>query len=84
MQLVQNLVDWSVEDTDLLTIRSSGAFARTLRPMEEDEARAYETGIVVWTAVMLAGVTILPSRRRRRVRALPLPLPDEGAGAESR
>ncbi len=73
LQLIQNLVDWSVEDTDLLSIRSSGAFARTLRPIEEQEARVFETGVVAWMAAMLAGVTLLPSRRRRRVRALPLP-----------
>jgi ABC-2 type transport system permease protein len=73
LQLIQNLVDWSVEDTELLSIRSSGAFARTLRPVDPDEARVLETGVVVCTAVLLAGVTVLPARRRRHVRALPRP-----------
>lgn len=73
LQLLQNLVDWSVEDTALLAIRSSGAFARTLRPVSEEEARAYETGITLLTAVMLALVTVLPARRRRHARPLPLP-----------
>jgi len=70
LQLMQNLVDWSVEDTDLLAIRSAGSFARTLRPMEEQEARAFETGMVVLSGAMLAGVTILPARRRRNARPL--------------
>lgn len=73
LQLVQNLVDWSVQDTDLLAIRSAGTFARTLRPMDEGEARTFETGIVALTAALLAGVTALPFRRRRQTRALPLP-----------
>jgi ABC-2 type transport system permease protein len=73
MQLVQNLVDWSVEDTDLLAIRSAGVFARTLRPMEEQESRAFETGIVALTAVMLAAVTIVPRRRRQQVQPIALP-----------
>ncbi len=72
LQLVQNLVDWSVEDTDLLAIRSSGAFARTLRPLSEEKARLCETGIVVFTAIVLAVVTVLPARARRRVQALPV------------
>ena len=79
LQLVQNLIDWSVEDTDLLAIRSSGAFARTLRPVSEGEARAYEAGTVALTAGMLGVATILPARRRRRVRPLVAP----AAGADS-
>ncbi len=73
LQLVQNLIDWSVEDTDLLAIRSSGAFARTLRPVSEDEARAYEAGTVALSAGMLGVATLLPARRRRRVRPLGVP-----------
>ncbi len=68
LQLLQNLVDYSVEDTELLAIRSSGAYARTLRPLSEEEARAWETGIVVGTAVILAAATAIPARRRRRVQ----------------
>ncbi|HHO51476.1 MAG TPA: ABC transporter permease [Deltaproteobacteria bacterium] len=42
IQLLQNLIDWSVEDTDLLKIRTAGAFARTLRPLSDDEAKMIE------------------------------------------
>jgi ABC-2 type transport system permease protein len=73
LQLLQNLVDWSVEDTDLLAIRSAGAFARTLRPLDEVEARAWELGVVGVCAAMLALATAIPARRRRRAQPLPLP-----------
>lgn len=77
LQLVQNLVDWSVEDTDLLAIRSAGSFARTLRPMDETGSRAFETGMVALTGALLAGVTVIPARRRRRAR--PIATPRQGA-----
>jgi len=70
LQLLQNLVDWSVEDTDLLAIRSSGSFARTLEPLTEDETRSWEIGMYVVTALLLAGVTLVPGRRRRNAVAL--------------
>lgn len=44
LQLIQNLIDWSTEDTDLLEIRSAGAFARTLEPLEESDRTMYMYG----------------------------------------
>jgi ABC-2 type transport system permease protein len=73
IMLVQNLIDWSVEDTDLLSIRTSGRFARTLRPLESGEARVLELGCYAVSALGLAVVTMIPRRRARRVRALALP-----------
>ena len=72
LQLVQNLVDWSVEDTDLLQIRTSGAFARTLKPMEAAARTKWEIGnyLVVLGALMAVAVF---SRRRSR-GAIPIPL----------
>ena len=81
LQLLQNLVDWSVADTDLLAIRSSGAFARTLRPLDEDEARGYEIGVAVGTALLLAAATVVPARRRRQ--AQPIALPEASGEAAS-
>ena len=40
LQLVQNLIDWSVEDSDLLAIRGGGAFTRTLAPLDDDAKAA--------------------------------------------
>lgn len=42
LQLVQNAVDWSVEDEDLLTIRSRGTYARLLRPMDKKSQSLWE------------------------------------------
>ncbi len=39
---IQNLIDWSLEDTALLSIRSAGAFAKTLRETEADERQRLE------------------------------------------
>jgi len=81
VQLIQNLVDWAVEDTDLLAIRSSGAFARTLRPMSEAEARAWELGQYGTALAMLVVVAVVPRRRRRNLRPLALP-PASRSGSE--
>jgi ABC-2 type transport system permease protein len=76
LQLLQNLVDWSLEDTDLLAIRSAGSFARTLVPLDESEARAWELGCYGLSAGLLGLVTLLP-RRLRHVE--PLATPEEEA-----
>jgi ABC-2 type transport system permease protein len=39
---IQNLIEWSLEDTALLSIRSAGAFAKTLRETEPDERQRLE------------------------------------------
>ena len=70
IQLVQNLIDWSVEDTDLLQIRSSGSFARTLDPIDEATARAWEIGCYAVSAALLAVATFVPRQRRRGVTPL--------------
>jgi ABC-2 type transport system permease protein len=44
LQLLQNAVDWCLEDEDLLTIRSRGTYVRLLRPMEEAEQKRWEWG----------------------------------------
>lgn len=77
LQFVQNLIDWSVEDTDLLQIRSSGSFARTLIPLDEDQARAWEFGCYA-ASIALLGAVVLVARRLRRVRPL---VPAAGAVA---
>ena len=70
LQLVQNLIDWSVEDTDLLSIRTSGAFARTLMPLSDEERNVWETGIYILSFLLLAGVALF-SRNRAPLRPLP-------------
>lgn len=42
LQLMQNTVDWSVEDLDLLDIRTRGTYARVLQPLDTGEQRMWE------------------------------------------
>jgi ABC-2 type transport system permease protein len=70
LQLVQNLVDWGVEDVELLSIRSRGTYARTLLPPEarklggSDEAyEAANYGFVVLALLVMGAMTF--GRRRR-------------------
>lgn len=68
--LVENLVDWSTEDTDLLAIRSASGIVRTLRPLEEHERRAWELGQLALAALLVGGLALFPRIRRRRVVSL--------------
>lgn len=72
LQLLQNLVDWSLEDQDLLTIRSSGAFSRTIRPMTRDERLEAELITYFFVLFPLSIVGLIPIRRR--ASAVPLTL----------
>ena len=72
LQLVQNLVDWGLEDTDLLSIRSRGTFARTLAPLDEEErsyAIAVTSGISILALAVIIVITVL---RQRTLRPFPL------------
>ncbi|MEO0604250.1 MAG: Gldg family protein, partial [Myxococcota bacterium] len=76
LQLVANLVDWSAEDTDLLAIRSAGALARTLRPLDEGEATFIE--IVTWFLVLVPPLAlVLIFGVNRRSPGLPAPASDK-------
>ncbi|MBA2320067.1 MAG: Gldg family protein, partial [Deltaproteobacteria bacterium] len=70
LQLISNLVDWSTADTELLAIRSTGAFSRTLEPMEDADRQLWEW--VAYAAVLIPlGILIAGTRSRR---ATPIPL----------
>lgn len=70
--LARNLVDWSLEDTELLQIRSVGRFARTLRPMKPAERTTFEVLNYVVVLVALFGVGVVAATRRRMARPIPL------------
>jgi ABC-2 type transport system permease protein len=80
VQLVQNLVDWAVADTDLLTIRSRGNYTRTLDVPEAERGRweLINYGLV---ALGLAGVIGGAALRRRSRKPMPLD-PPRAAGKE--
>lgn len=65
--LVQNLVDWAVEDTDLLDIRSAGAYARTLSPLSDETRGVLELTQYALALLLLGGVVLAARGGRRRV-----------------
>ncbi len=66
VQLMANVVDWSLEDRSLLAIRSRGHFNRTLPPLEQSEQAVIES---VNYLVALAGIGFVFLWHRRRVKA---------------
>ncbi|MEQ1501884.1 MAG: Gldg family protein [Myxococcota bacterium] len=72
IQLMQNLVDWTVEDTDLLEIRTAGAFARTLMPLEDGEASAIEVRTWLFVLFPVLVVVLVPRIRRNSTQAIPM------------
>ncbi len=62
--VMQNLVDWSLEDTDLLTIRDPGNFSRTLYPVDADQLFQYELANYVLVLLPLPLLYVWSRRRR--------------------
>jgi len=56
LQFAQNTVDWSVEDLDLLGIRSRGTSARVLNPLTEREQSFWEGTNYVLALLALVGL----------------------------
>lgn len=76
LQFAQNAVDWSVEDTDLLSIRSRGTFTRLLDPLTEDEQRTWEIGnylAALLILLLIGGVWYLFRRSERPMQLTPPP-----------
>ena len=73
LQLIQNLVDWCLEDIDLLKIRSRGHYARLLAPTTSGVRQAVEWGNYAFALV--AVVAIGGATLRRRHHAEPMVLP---------
>ncbi|NOY25663.1 MAG: ABC transporter permease [Oligoflexia bacterium] len=68
--MLANLVDWSVEDTDLMAIRRPGSLARTLAPLSDDARRRWELGNYALALAALGLVAWVGRRRRRTARPL--------------
>jgi MYXO-CTERM domain-containing protein len=68
VELVHNAVDWSLADTDLLSIRSrTGASALTVEPDQRGKWRIIN---IIIGAVLLAGVVLFGVLRRRAVEPI--------------
>lgn len=63
VQMMANVVDWSLEEQSLLQIRSRGHFNRTLPPLEEGEQAFWES-LNYGLAILGIGVVIFVYRRR--------------------
>jgi ABC-2 type transport system permease protein len=67
VRLVQNIIDWAVEDTELLAIRARGSVTRTLDSVPEDQRDLWEYanyGI----ALLGLGLVVVIARVRRKAR----------------
>lgn len=68
LQFVQNVVDWSVEDLDLLAIRSRGAVTRVLLPLDDAGKQFWiVTNYVIGLIALLAVYFWLRSSTRKEV-----------------
>jgi ABC-2 type transport system permease protein len=65
LQFIQNAVDWSVEDLDLLTIRSRGTASRLLQPLPPDEQSLWEWGNYGFALAALVIIGVWWASRRR-------------------
>jgi len=83
LQLVQNAIDWSVEDTDLLSIRARGTYTRLLDPINERQQTTWEVGnyIVALLALLLTGGFWYARRRNEQPMTLTPPTTLVGAPA---
>lgn len=72
LQFMQNTVDWSVEDLDLLTIRSRGTSARVLAPMTERQQATWE--YANYALALLAVIAIGVIWRIRQRNEMPMEL----------
>mgnify|MGYP006997587135 FL=1 len=58
LEFMQNMIDWSLEDAGLLSIRGRTQFSRTLRPMTPKAQAAWEYANYVIAIVLLLFVWI--------------------------
>ncbi|HKE18607.1 MAG TPA: Gldg family protein [Kofleriaceae bacterium] len=77
LELVQNMVDWAVADTDLLSIRSRGTHTRLLEVAPESRGKweSINYGIVI----LGLGIVVAMSMLRRRT-LVPIQLDQRGGG----
>ncbi|HEY0961063.1 MAG TPA: Gldg family protein [Pseudomonadales bacterium] len=66
LQFVANNVDWALDDSGLLAIRSRGHFNRTLPPLEQGEQMVWEYGNYALAAIALG---VVAAWQRRRLHA---------------
>lgn len=72
LQLLQNAVDWSVEDLDLLSIRARGTKVRVLKPIDQTQQTLWEAGNYAFALAALLGIGLVWNLRQRRKQPMDL------------
>jgi ABC-2 type transport system permease protein len=72
LQFVQNTVDWSVEDLDLLTIRSRGTSVRVLTPLNEAGQLRWEIANYVLALLAVIAIGVIWQFRKRNEQPMEL------------
>jgi ABC-2 type transport system permease protein len=72
LQFVQNAVDWSVEDLDLLGIRARGTITRVLKPMDQRDEQTWEYANYLIAGIALILIGVLWYYRRRHEQPIEL------------
>jgi ABC-2 type transport system permease protein len=72
LQFMQNTVDWSVEDLDLLNIRSRGTSVRVLNPLTESEQSFWEGLNYVLALLALGAIGVVWRMRRQNEQPMEL------------
>jgi ABC-2 type transport system permease protein len=72
LQFLQNAIDWSVEDEDLLGIRSRGTYARLLKPMEKSEQSFWEGLNYALALLAVIGIGVVWNMQQRSEEPMPL------------
>jgi ABC-2 type transport system permease protein len=77
LKLVQNAVAWTVEDLDLLEIRSRGTAARVLIPLTESAQSFWELVNYALALISIVAIGIVSTMRRRNEAPMTLLTPEE-------
>ena len=72
LQFLQNAVDWSVEDLELLGIRARGSYARVLAPMAPGDQTFWEVLNYAVALLGLAAIGVVGYLRRRKEKPMTL------------
>jgi ABC-2 type transport system permease protein len=76
LQFIQNAVDWSLEDLDLLGIRSRGTQARILDPMTDAQETVWEAADYGLMLLALVGIGLAWYLRRKQEKPMTLVEPE--------
>jgi len=67
LDMVENMLDWSLEETDLLSIRNRGRFSKTLLPLSNEAQIAYEYFNYIAVLAGLAFACLLFRTNKKRI-----------------